>query len=249
MQNTGAASQSVTETAGFIGSQLVGFFQHPTVCFFRFEVTMPAGAVILGIEFNAKSAASGTLGPIDMTGGFCKRQGTANAWEDSTGVAAWTNQAHIPFGEANTFAGVQTYPAVWWGDAPAFTDESMDVVTIIGQPWTIGEGSLTGGTAGDVTGMVAQLQSYMDDSTMEATRGDTEAGAISVLFQIYRDHPGTSNQSQPLRFSNHTNSASHPTLKVDWVYQRAAKGTSKIQTAATGSVKIQTAATGSVKIE
>jgi hypothetical protein len=216
MQNIGSASQSVNETTGFVGSQLVGFFQHPTVCFFRFEITMPKGATINGIEFNAKTAASGTLGPIEMTAGFCKRQGTANPWEASNGLAAWSNQAHIPFGEANTFTGVQTYPAVWWGDAPAFADEELDVVSGIGGTWTIGEGTLTGGTAADVTGMIAQLQSYLDDATVSASRGATVNGAISILFQIYRDYTGTANQSQPLRFSDHTNSASHPVLKIDW---------------------------------
>ena len=244
MRKIGAASQSVTEVAGFVGSQLVGFFQHPTACFFRFEVTVPEGATINGIQLVLKTAASGTLGPIDLVGGFCKRQGGLNAWELASGLGAWSTDTDVPFGEANTFTGVQTYSTVWWGDAPAFEDDELEVVTGVSQTWSIGEGTLTGGTAADVTGMVSQLQSYLDDETVSATRGDTVAGAVSVLFQIYRHYAGTSSQSQPLRFSDHTNTGSHPVLKVDWTLDREITGALDLVPAVSGGVDLTPAVSG-----
>lgn len=215
-QKTGVLPTSASFLSFYIGSQFDGTSDRPQQGFWRFEVDMPAGSTIIGVKFEATAFSAGTLGPIDMYGGFLKQQDTAFAWEDADGCHEWlTLDTHIPLVDYNSFVGIQHDEIVFWGGSAGFPRQALQVVGS-GMKWSIGEGTFTGNSAADVAGLITQLQGYLDDPGNEATRGLTKAGAIPVMFTVLRDFVGLRDQSQELDAQDSITALKRPTLTLEY---------------------------------
>lgn len=214
-QETGAVPTSPAGFSFYIGSEYDGKNDLPQQGFWRFEVDIPAGATILGVRFEAvASGIGGALGPIPMYGGFLRQQGIPVGWENPDGCGEWLLDSDVPLVDFNTIFGVLHDEDPFWGGAKGFAEQPVQTAAV-SAPWSIGEGTLPGAVA-TVTGLIAQLQSYLGDAGNEATRGATKADSIPVMFTALRDFVGLRNQFQFLHAAGATVASRRPKLRIDW---------------------------------
>jgi hypothetical protein len=192
------------------------------VIFTRYEVDVPAGATITGvkIKYNSTGVTAGT-DDLDITGGFVLPGPSGGGWEDSTGVLEWTSWVNdVPLGQS--FDGIylaatrhsEVFAANTTASAgPAFESASTSMVTTAYAEYSFGDG-ITAVT--DVTGLVDQLQNYIDNQ--ESLRGHTVTGSIPVLVQLYDHFPsGSDNHHQGLFQQDYTGGAHlKPSLTVKY---------------------------------
>jgi len=222
LQVTGIARQSVSDMTLICGTTFNGTFYLNHGVFVRYEIDIPHRSKILGVKlYYTVSGTLTTAGPWLLTGGWTVRQ-SSNAWNDADGVAEWVSDTDIPFGEANYSTGIAKTPANFYGGAAAFEDLSCVKGGSGLTEWSIGAGTLTGNIGNDTAGgLVSQLQSYLDDPLVEATRGvDTEEGSsyISALFQLYHsyDHSDSTVDHVDVTSSDHINAVYHPSIDIEW---------------------------------
>ena len=222
LQSTGVARQSASDVTLICGTIFNGTFYLNHGVFVRYEIDIPHRSKILGVKLHyTVSGTATTAGPWLLTGGWTVRQ-SSNAWNDAGGVTEWVNDTDIPFGEANYSTGVAKNPSNFYGGAAAFEDLSCVKGGSALSEWSIGAGTLTGNIGNDTSGrLVSQLQSYLDDPLVEATRGvDTEEGStyISALFQLYQsyDHSDSTVDHVDVTSCDHSNTIYHPSIDIEW---------------------------------
>lgn len=181
--------------------------------FYRFEVDIPAGSKITGVALRQYTAGTGSFNTFNVRGGFIKRDGK---WDAAGGMYNYATDSEVPFAQwdLNNNSDV----TVWWGNAPAFSSAAIFGSVFTDFEYSIVENtSLTSGI--NVTGMVAQLQSYLDDTSNEATRGSGYVSdSIPVCFQLLRPYAGTSVGYIWYRSSDHGSLA--PELIVEYIPRR-----------------------------
>jgi len=179
--------------------------------FVRFEIGVPYGSTILGVKIEW--AASGTFSTtggtsMNITGGWIIPQTGSYQWQGDDAVGEWNNDtANIPFAEWDS--GDEDDLTVFQGGAPAFSSVSSVIVTTQYDLWSVGEG-ITAETT--VTGLVNQLQSYLDTYD-ELYNG----GSIPAMFQLYRPYTTTADHYQGLYPADWGAAEHRPKLTVHYV--------------------------------
>lgn len=244
---TGAGVATTHDIDLYIGDWFDDTFDLPKQGFFRFEVAKPKDATIVGVRFEATSATlAGSNGPIPMYGGFLKRQGGDTAWEGSLGVNHWAIDFQVPLVDYESLVGHIHDETVFWGDASGYA-ETNHATAVSSALWSIGDGTFTG-TAANAPGLVAQLQSYLDDDANEATRGSTKAGSVPVMFTVLRNSVGTRNQYQFIVASDSIVVEWRPRLRVEYTIpfkaDRHVIGTPRLRSAVAGLAHLEGAVSG-----
>jgi len=189
------------------------------VIFTRYEVDVPAGATITGVKLQYWGLGVEGTDDLDISGGFVLPGPSGGGWEDSTGVLEWTSWLNdVPLAqrlEGQYLEDRVEYPEVFAANTtasagPAFKSVPTPLTTVTFQNYSFGD-ELTATT--DVTGLVDQLQNYIDNQ--ESLRGHIVAGKIPVLVQLYVDWPSPGNHYQGLVQEDGTwNDSYRPSLTV-----------------------------------
>ena len=183
-------------------------FDHPI--WFRFEPDIPFGSTINGVKIQLwvenYVLASG-IG-LNTRGGFLARDGV---WDAAAGFVGYATQDSMPLAEWNEATGND--PSVWWGGAPAFTERILP--TAFEQDGSMGDGIAAPHT---VTGLAAQLESYLSDASNEAARGTgVSATGVPVCFTCYRPWVASAVvRSITVTSENGANAAHRPKLVIDY---------------------------------
>lgn len=245
----------------FIGSQYDGTFDIIQQGFFKFELDIPEDATLLGLRFYTGSGTESSVGPIDIYGGFLKRQENSKPWESAAACKIWEIENDVPLANfINVNGGNITNDAVFFGGSPGFPNTSMPRAGIPDE-WSFGEGTFDGETNADVVGLLAQLQAYLDDDDNKATRGDTSTGDIAVMLTFLREVVGDRNEFQYLPMTDEPYfPQKRPRLEIEYEplpdakrvigepgIRPAVSGAASVQGAVSGAASVQGAVSGSVR--
>lgn len=181
--------------------------------FIRFEVEVPAAAVIhsakiLMYSTGAGSTPGGDSGTFEISGGFLNPQSNARAWEDANGVRNWLVDTDVPFAEWND--GASTDPGVFQDGAAAFTTDVGNEDTNLAE-WSIGDGQ---SPTWLVTGLATQLRDYLDDNV--SLLDHTLADHIPVMVHLYRSDSRAFETSYQGVYSAEALFGFGPKLVVEW---------------------------------
>jgi len=164
----------------------------------RFDLTgLPAGVTITGVAIRYTTGAY-QGGGFPVEGGFIKRDGV---WDGASAFQGYPNSLTLPIGQRNS--GSVSYPEVYVGDAPGFSNLTTMTQTVRGGEYGFGEGLPA---YQDAPGLLAQFQAALD------SQGDDPV----VCFHWYRFGPGLMAEYwQSIAAANNTTFA-HPAIEVEW---------------------------------
>lgn len=184
-------------------------------CFFRFETLIPKDSIINGVKLKlwADGVSFQTL--TKMQGGWIRPQSQPpKNWQKPNGVGVWAADTDVPLAEWAD--GASADATVWWNDEPAFLSQAMTTQPLNLGDWSIGDGI---SAFNAVSGMAAQLQSYLADADNELLRGTGNTpDALPICFQLFEEFiGGSSGGSQGLIASDHLIDTEFvPVLEIDW---------------------------------
>jgi hypothetical protein len=146
--------------------------------FFRFESTVPVHATLTGVNFEWTVAPNTPTQSAWIQTGFLKSDGL---WNNADGFANSNYPSNASLPSAERHEGADVDPTVWHDDAPGWPgDDATTLSTVASTRVTYGDGDLSPDV--EMTGLLAQLQSYLDAN--EALRGSVQAGAVPVAWHM-----------------------------------------------------------------
>ena len=228
-----------------IGMFKNGKFYPDFHAYFRWEMDIPAGAVINGIRFQSYGTGAYAGATVNLTGGWCKPQTTGvTDWQGANGVSEWVLGSDAPLAERGN--GQFPTPTVFHGDAPAFSNLAAPTQSDPTGFWDVAEGTLSGLVT--TTGMIDQLTSYL--AANESLRGHSRADSIPSLLYFYRPWTGNiPDNFQRIKSLDHFPASARPRFYIDWSPGgpepgEAASGRPGLGVAASGRPGLDVAASG-----
>jgi len=176
--------------------QLVGLLRFLGVTFnytayFKFDIAVRAGSTLSSVRFdwNVFGTRRQVSGEYEM--GWLSPDGL---WDSTDGFANsnYPTNASLPAPERQS--GTALDPTVWHDDAPAWAGNMLHYIGDFDRH-SYGDGTL--GQEQTMTGLVAQLQSYLDDPAVEALRVGGPTGTIPVCLAYHA--PWAAGNNTPTR--------------------------------------------------
>ena len=179
----------------------------------RFEVEVPDGATITGARLSFTSQGNQGINPKPWRAGFMATDGKWNV--DGFNGTQYPTRTSIPKASVYSFGWV-FIDSVWHNGGAGF-DGFVSIAEPTGSAFTVGDGLASDYS---LSGIVSQLQSFLDNATASDRANSASGTALPVAFQIAPDGH-TAAQTQTIRTVDHPTASSRPSIEIAYTVPNA----------------------------